>query len=159
MNLPKQTRRLFCTHGCRALSLVALGGALSSLLEGCGGGSPTSANSASPLSVVNGTIANGAIVVQIDASSPLSAVGAAALVRSSAGDVLVAHTAQNSFTALSAVCTHQACEITGFANSVFVCPCHGSQFNTSGGVVTGPASSPLHQFQTQFGNDVLTISA
>jgi cytochrome b6-f complex iron-sulfur subunit len=80
-------------------------------------------------------------------------------VRSSAGDVLVAHTAQGSFTALSALCTHQACEITGFANQSFVCPCHGSVFNTSGGVVSGPASAPLHQYQTQFSNNVLTISA
>ena len=159
MNLPKETRRQFCTHGCRALSVAALGGALASLLESCGGGSPTSANSATPLSIVNATIANGAIVVSIDSSSPLSAVGGAALVRSSAGDVLVAHTAQNSFTALSSICTHQNCEITGFAGQTFVCPCHGSQFNTSGGVVSGPASSPLHQFQTQFSNNVLTISA
>ena len=159
MKLPKETRREFCTHGCRVLSVAALGGALASLLESCGGGSPTSANSASALPVVNAAIANGAIVVSIDSTSPLSAVGGAALVRSSAGDVLVAHTGQNTFTALSAICTHAACEITGFASPNFVCPCHGSQFNTSGGVVAGPASSPLHQFQTEFSNNTLTISA
>jgi cytochrome b6-f complex iron-sulfur subunit len=109
--------------------------------------------------VVNGTIANGAIVVAVDSASPLATVGNAALVRSSAGDVLVARTAQGSFTALSATCTHQACEITGYANQTFVCPCHGSQFNTSGGVVSGPAPAPLHQYSTQFTNNTLTITA
>jgi cytochrome b6-f complex iron-sulfur subunit len=40
----------------------------------------------------------------------------------------------------------------------FVCPCHGSEFDTSGHVLVGPASTPLRQFQTQFANNVLTIS-
>jgi hypothetical protein len=38
------------------------------------------------------------------------------LVQTSIGDFLVAHTAQNAFVALSAICTHQTCTITGFGN-------------------------------------------
>jgi cytochrome b6-f complex iron-sulfur subunit len=72
--------------------------------------------------------------------------------------VLVAHTAQNSFTALSSVCTHAACQITGYSGSSFVCPCHGSQFSTSGKVLNGPAAANLRTFPTQFASNVLTIT-
>jgi cytochrome b6-f complex iron-sulfur subunit len=79
-------------------------------------------------------------------------------VQASTGTYLVARIAQNAFTALTAVCTHEGCAVSGFANSVYVCPCHGSEFNTSGGVVQGPASSPLRQFPTTFASNVVTIS-
>ncbi len=61
--------------------------------------------------------------------------------------------------ALASVCTHQACEITGYAGQTFVCPCHGSQFDASGRVLSGPAPTALRQYTTQFANGVLTISA
>jgi Rieske Fe-S protein len=108
---------------------------------------------------VSATDVNGALVIAIDASSPLAAIGSAALARSPSAVVLVAHTAQDSFTALSATCTHQACTITGLGNQTFVCPCHGSQFSTSGQVLNGPASISLRRFTTQFANNVLTITA
>ena len=41
--------------------------------------------------------------------------------------------------------------------SPYVCPCHGSQYSTSGAVLNGPATQPLRQFATQFTNNVLTI--
>jgi cytochrome b6-f complex iron-sulfur subunit len=157
----EQTRREFCGRACQAVSLAAFAGALGSVLEGCGGGSsPTGpSGSVQGLPVVAATDANGAVVVTIDSTSPLAAVGSAALVQSPSALVLVAHVAQSSFTALSSTCTHQACRITGYANQTFVCPCHGSQFNTSGGVVNGPAFAPLAQFHTQFTGNTLTITA
>ena len=48
--------------------------------------------------------------------------------RSSGGTFLVARTAQESFSALTTICTHQTCTISGFDNTNFVCPCHGSRF-------------------------------
>jgi cytochrome b6-f complex iron-sulfur subunit len=157
----RQTRRQFCTRTCSVAALAALGGGLTSALQGCGGGGgPTSpGGNATALPTVVGTFTNGAITVSIDTASPLAGVGAAALVRTTAGDVLVAHTAADTFVALSSTCTHQTCEITGFASSVFVCPCHGSEFDTSGHVVRGPALSSLRQYTTQFANSVLTITA
>jgi cytochrome b6-f complex iron-sulfur subunit len=151
-----QTRRTFCTHACQAASLLALG----SVLEGCGGSptSPSGESSAPALTVVSAAVANGVATVTIGAGSPLASAGGAALVQTVSGNFLVSRTGQSGFTALTAVCTHQNCTITGFQGQDYVCPCHGSQYSTSGSVVSGPATRALRQFATQFANDVLTIS-
>lgn len=64
-----------------------------------------------------------------------------------------------SFTALSAVCTHEGCT-TNWTFSVdrFTCTCHGSQFDPSGRVLNGPAKSPLTQYSTQVNGNKLTIT-
>ena len=95
----------------------------------------------------------------IDAASPLASPGSAALVQSPLGTLLVSRTASDAFSALTATCTHEGCSITGFLDSSYVCPCHGSRFDTSGRVLNGPASRSLRQYQTQFANGVLTITA
>jgi nitrite reductase/ring-hydroxylating ferredoxin subunit len=148
-----QTRRSFCSQ---AVTLTIFGGALGAILDGC---SPTAPSNAPPLPIVNGTRVNGGITLAIDASSPLSTVGNAALVQTSVGDFLVARTAQNSFVALAAICTHQTCTITGFDNQNYVCPCHGSTFDVNGRVLGGPAPAALHQYPTQFTSGILTITA
>lgn len=110
-----QTRREFCLQTCQAVSLLGLG----ALIEGCGG-SPTSPSGSVPsLPVLNGTVANGTIAVTIDAASPLASVGNAARLQTSSGSFLVARTAAETFVALTAVCTHEACTITGFQNQVY----------------------------------------
>jgi cytochrome b6-f complex iron-sulfur subunit len=111
----------------------------------------------SRLPVINASVVGGTVSITIDSTSPLAAVGSAALVQTASGDLLVAHTAQDSYIALSANCTHQSCIITGYANQAFVCPCHGSQFSTSGQVLGGPAPSSLARFTAQLTNNVLTI--
>jgi cytochrome b6-f complex iron-sulfur subunit len=160
MDSNEQTRREFCARTCRVASVAALGGVLAAALESCGGGSsPTSPGGVgSALPTVSGSLSGSTITVTTT-GTPLATVGALALVKTSGGDILVARTGADTFVALSAGCTHQACEITAFTGQTFVCPCHGSRFDTSGRVVTGPASSPLRQFQTQIAGDVLTITA
>jgi len=147
------TRREFCARACQAASLLTLGAAF----QACGGSS-TSPSSAPALPSVSGTLASRTLTIAVDAASPLAAVGGAATVTVSTGTYLVARTAQSSFTTVTAVCTHEGCAVTGFANSRYVCPCHGSEFSTSGAVVQGPASSSLRQFPTTFDNNVVTIS-
>src|SRR5262245_33845020 len=130
------------------------------MLPGCGSSSnPSGPSSNTPqLTTVNGSFANGTVTVTVDAASPLNSVGGAALVQSSAGNFLVSRTAQNTFVALTAICTHEQCTVTGFQNAQYVCPCHGSQYSTTGAVVMGPATRALQQFSTQFNSPTLTIS-
>jgi len=136
--------------------------ALGSILQSCGGGGnpagPTGGGSVPQLTSVNATVANGTATLTVDASSPLATVGGAALVRTSARDLLVARTAQDTFTALTAICTHESCTITGFQSSTFVCPCHGSRYNTAGAVLNGPATRALQAFPTQFAGNTLSIT-
>jgi Rieske Fe-S protein len=148
------TRREFCAQACGAAGLAAVAGAL----QGCGAGGGITGASAPPLATVNGNAASGAVTVAIDQASPLAAVGSAALVRSGSGMFLVARTAQDTFTAVTSTCTHEVCTITGFEGQNYVCPCHGSRFDTSGGVVAGPATRPLRSFATRFSGGVLTIT-
>jgi nitrite reductase/ring-hydroxylating ferredoxin subunit len=155
----QQTRRQFCRQ-CSA-GLAALSGV--AMLQACGGGGPTSSSGGSfggsSLPVVNGASAGGGIQVTIDAASPLASPGSMAFVQSSLGSVLVAHTGTDTFIAVTSTCTHQGCAITGFSGSNYVCPCHGSQFDANGRVLNGPASRSLQQFNTQFANGILTITA
>ena len=153
------SRRQFCTSACHAASAVAIG----AWLPACGGGSsPTAPGGGGPpapqLPQLNGTVTGQGVSVPVDGASPLAAVGAAALVRSGAGDILVARTAQETFSALTAICTHEACTITGFQSATFVCPCHGSRYTTAGAVLNGPATRSLGTFPTQFTAGTLTIA-
>ena len=151
------TRREFCQQVCQAASVAALG----VLLPGCGGsGNPAgpSGPGATALPVISSAISNGAIALTIDASSPLNTVGGAALVSASGRAFLVGRTGQDAFTALTAICTHQNCTITGFRSPDYVCPCHGSMYTLTGQVVSGPAPRALPSFLTAFSNGVLTIT-
>jgi Rieske Fe-S protein len=154
--LNAQTRREFCINACQMASLVALGGAWSALLQGCSSEDPVSSGETLP--TIQATAVNGVITLTIAANSPLAAVGSAAQVQYGGGTLLVARTAQDTFTALTAVCTHQSCTITGYSNQIYTCPCHGSQFNTEGLVTRGPAASALRKYATQFANNQLMIT-
>lgn len=154
-----ESRREFCARTCSAAALAALGGVLGGTLQACGGGGPTSPSggSAAQLPTISGTGAGNTITVTVDDASVLATPGAVALVQSPVGNVLVARTGTNAFTALSDVCTHEGCAITGHSGSTFVCLCHGAEFNSSGDVVGGPAPTALRQYTTEFAGDVLTI--
>lgn len=60
---------------------------------------------------------------------------------------------------LNAVCTHLGCVVPWNASeNKFICPCHGSQYNSEGKVVRGPAplSLALAHADVQDNNVVLT---
>jgi cytochrome b6-f complex iron-sulfur subunit len=151
-----QTRREFCLRSCQAVSLLTIG----AVIPACGGSSTSPSNSAPAVPTVAGSLTGRTLTINIAAGSPLATVGGAATVSVSTGTYLVARTSQTAVTAVTAVCTHEGCAVTGFDGARYVCPCHGSTFTTSGAVVQGPASSPLRQFPATFDatGNVVTIS-
>ena len=58
----------------------------------------------------------------------------------------------NSFRAASAICTHLGCTVN-LAGNGFHCPCHGSVFDQSGTVVSGPAPSAQAWFELTLSRD------
>ena len=150
------SRRQFCTDACHVALLTGAFGSLAA----CGGGGSSSPNSASAalLPLIAATLAGNTVTINIDSASPLATVGRAALVRAGSTQLLVARTGATAFSALTAICTHQACEITGFQDARYVCPCHGSTYDTSGHVLVGPAPSALRAFATSFSGTVLVVS-
>jgi cytochrome b6-f complex iron-sulfur subunit len=150
-----KSRREFFRQTCQTATL----GALAVLLQACGASNPAGpSSSASTLPILNGTTGQGVVTLSIDASSPLATVGGVAFVQAGGTSLLVGRTSQDGFTALSAICTHQGCQISGYSGSAYVCPCHGSRFSPSGQVLNGPASTALRSYSTQFASPVLTIT-
>lgn len=64
--------------------------------------------------------------------------------------LIVNRVTTNEFVALSATCTHAGCAVGDFGGTTMDCPCHGSQYNVRGQVVTGPAAAPLSSFTVTF---------
>jgi Rieske Fe-S protein len=64
--------------------------------------------------------------------------------------------------AFSAVCTHEACFVSGWlpGEACLVCPCHSSKFNarSEGEVLSGPASRALPSLPLKLVGDELAIA-
>ncbi len=92
------------------------------------------------LAVQTGLVATGGWLLVIDAQTLVVNVG-------------------GSYRAMTSVCTHSACDRNWtFSSNRFTCTCHGSQFDTSGNVLTGPATQPLQSFTAAVSGNVLTIT-
>ncbi len=60
------------------------------------------------------------------------------------------------YTALYLECTHRGCELRP-APTILQCPCHGSEFSTTGKVVHSPAERDLLQFPVTVNRHQLLI--
>ncbi len=53
----------------------------------------------------------------------------------------------------SSRCTHLGCKINKHSNNKLLCPCHGSAYNLSGEVITGPAIRSLDELEYEFSDN------
>jgi cytochrome b6-f complex iron-sulfur subunit len=108
-----------------------IGGIASSCTSDDGSPSPAPTNVDFTLDISTGTLANnGGFLVH--------------------NGIVVARTTSGDFLAVSASCTHQGTNVNYNASgNKFICPNHGAQFNSSGVVTQGPASSNLAQYNTE----------
>jgi len=61
-------------------------------------------------------------------------------------------------TALLLRCTHRGCQPDPVGDRL-VCPCHGSEFDTSGAVLSGPAETALTRYPVEIEGDRWTVVA
>jgi len=108
----------------------------------------------------NGGTSGGTVDFTIDLTLPvnsaLNANGGSLL----KNGVIVARTSAGSYIAVASVCTHEgftlAYDNTG---NQFHCANHGSNFNTTGAVINGPATSALKRYNTQLSGTSLRVFA
>ena len=129
--------------------LAKLGISLAVVCTGCslaGCGSKGSNPSPNPGGTPPPAPGSGA-VFSVNLDSDLTAVGASKV---SNGIILVRVADGNvpaSFTAVQVACTHEGTSINyNTVQGIFICPNHGSQFNTAGAVLLGPAAVALKHY-------------
>ena len=144
---------MFCAATCQIASALLAAAAFpigdSAALE--------AARDIAPLPTIRGEVRGDRILVPTE-SNPLAEVGGKARVASNAGSFLVTRTSERTFIAVTATCSHEACLIADREDDLYVCQCHGSQFDVNGRVVTGPAELALADFDTRFEEGVLGIA-
>lgn len=122
---------------------------------------PPSTGVVSAVPLVRATVLDGQLLVAVDSTSPLAVTAGVALVhafvRGIFRDVLLTRLGADRFSALNAICTHEGCIVSQVAGSVFVCPCHGSQYDMTGTVVQGPAPAALPRLPVRYADGVLTV--
>jgi cytochrome b6-f complex iron-sulfur subunit len=143
-----------------AVGGVALGAssAIASSLASCS--LPTQPQGSS-LPVISGIVNGNKVTVDISSGSPLVQNGFATL-QYSGGSLLLAHTSDGAYHAMTTICTHQGCVINQYnsGSKEFICQCHGSRFSSTGAVTNGPASTALQQYVTSvIGNQLIITIA
>ena len=100
------------------------------------------------------------LTITIGADSPLAKIGGSEVVDSAAGKIIVLRTGEKSFMAFSARCTHKGGTVAlDAASNKFVCPKHGSKFDSStGAVAEGPAKDALTGYNAKGDTSSVVIS-
>jgi Rieske Fe-S protein len=135
-------------------TLAASGGAaaLAPILAACGA------------SVPSGSATVSAAGITLDLTQPenlsLAAVGGVLALGANSLDskgLLLYRLDERTVLAFSRKCTHLGCALGEFNSGVAVCPCHGSQFDTNGSVIKGPATAALKAYPTTLSGTTVTI--
>jgi len=146
-------RREFVKDTLTGIGTVAFGSFMLVNQSGCSEGSPTAPNNNSDETIT--------VDLSLSENSALVMVGGTLALTANELDgsgILLYRQSDTSVLAFSRICTHNGCTIGSFQNGTSACPCHGSQFNTSGSVVNGPAVNALKQYSATIVGDIVTIS-
>ena len=74
------------------------------------------------------------------------------------GKFYLARLADGGFLALSRTCTHLGCTVPWVAaQNKFICPCHSSEFDINGEVISPPAPRALDIYEITIENDIVKV--
>jgi len=75
------------------------------------------------------------------------------------GKFYLARLTDGGFLALSRTCTHLGCTVPWVANeNKFICPCHSSEFDIRGEVLSPPAPRALDVFEIKIENNIVKVN-
>ncbi len=136
-------RRNFLVQAASMLGVAVCSTALSSMLASC------DYDITRPTDIAN----QPGIDIDLNVETSLQTVGGS--IRKTYGsfnggrNIVIIRTSETEFLVVTAVCTHQGCDINlpQSPGANLVCPCHGAQFSSAtGDVLQGPASTPLRKY-------------
>ena len=154
------TRRDFVALGAAVgagAALVACGGGAADSPTSPGGGGGGGGGGGAGGIPAGVTVSGLIITVSLTQQVALTAPGGFLVVTSTTASAIIICLGTNSWKAFTSTCTHQGCTVNSFAANRINCPCHGSQFDTNGSPVAGPAPSPLVQFPLTFDATANTV--
>jgi Rieske Fe-S protein len=155
------SRREFINKSVKTIGGIAVGSFVVTFVNAC------SSDDSSPTSPSDGGNGGGNTAeITVDISQPvnqsLATVGGTLALGSNAIDpngIFLYRQSESTVLAFSRTCTHQGCQVGAFAsNGIATCPCHGSRYNTQGGVVSGPAAASLPRYNATLAGDIVTIT-
>jgi Rieske Fe-S protein len=149
-----KTRRNFVKLAGSSAALWLLG----MHTAGCDSADPLADDQPGPGSSSGIQISGNTITLDLGKSDTSGLAQAGGFLLISSAKTVVINTNGSQIRAFTSVCTHQACDINQFSNDRLMCPCHGSQFNTSGQAVTGPATGSLVEFSVTRNGDQVVIT-
>jgi cytochrome b6-f complex iron-sulfur subunit len=102
---------------------------------------------------------DGKVVFTVDRFPALAALGGSVTGRSAGVPfpLLVLRSGPSQMLAYDARCPHLGCAVQG-AQTLVVCPCHGSLFNLDGSVRLGPATRPLTLLPAAFDGTTVAVT-
>lgn len=156
------SRREFINKSVKTIGGIAVGSFVVSFINACSSddSSPTGPNG-------NGDgNGGGGTQLTVDITQPenqsLATVGGTLALDSNAIDaqgIFLYRQSETTVIAFSRTCTHQGCQVGSFAsNGIATCPCHGSRYNTQGGVVSGPAAASLPKYNATLEGNIITVT-
>ena len=147
------SRRAFVKDAISGIGTIAIGTFTVQFLASCTSSSPTGPSNNDGVELI--------VDLSLSDNQALRVVGGTLALSSNNLDdsgLLLIRQNQSTIRVFSRECTHNQCTIDAFSNGKSVCPCHGSQYNTSGAVIKGPASNSLKEYDVTFDNNIITIT-
>jgi cytochrome b6-f complex iron-sulfur subunit len=152
----RKSRREFLVRSISGACFACSTPLIATILTGCGGDDAPSEPAGNTQIQVDTTLPAFQTLAQPGGRLALNSSAIPGLPRNG---VFILRTSDTEAVVLDRTCTHQQCQVGSFAgNGIATCPCHGSQYNTEGNVVRGPAPRALRRYQATITDGVIEFT-
>lgn len=133
------------------------------LTQACGGGDSTGPNGGvvEPPPTGSTSFSNGVVTLQLGLIPALTATDGHLVLNLADGgrraDLAIINVG-GTYRAFTNICTHEGCTVSGYSGGRMICPCHGSEYNQNGQVVSGPAPSALREYAVTMNTTAQTLT-